>query len=84
MTDIQLVQILKQRLGEKEAESLVAFVDAKFKESNEHNLKKILATKEDIAKLDKQLSETKVEIMRWMFGIFAMLMLAVVGLYFKH
>jgi hypothetical protein len=49
-TDIQLFQILKQRIGEKEAESLVAFVDAKIKESNDGNLK-ILATKEDLLKL---------------------------------
>jgi hypothetical protein len=49
-TDIQLFQILKQRIGEKEAESLVAFVDTKIKENNETNLK-ILATKEDLLKL---------------------------------
>jgi hypothetical protein len=49
-TDIQLFQILKQRIGEKEAESLVAFVDAKIKESNDANLK-ILTTKEDLLKL---------------------------------
>jgi hypothetical protein len=49
-TDIQLFQILKQRIGEKEAESLVAFVDAKIKESNDANLK-IIATKEDLLKL---------------------------------
>ena len=47
MTDIQLFQILKQRLGDKEAEALVSFVDAKLKESNEQNLK-VLATREDV------------------------------------
>jgi hypothetical protein len=64
MTDIQLFQILKQRLGDKEAESLVAFVDAKLREGNEQNLK-VLATKEDIshvredmAKLETRLSQT--------------------------
>jgi hypothetical protein len=30
MKDIQLFQILKQKLGEKEAEALVTFVDAKI------------------------------------------------------
>lgn len=49
-TDIQLFQILKEKLGEKEAEALVNFVDSKLKENNEANLK-VLATKEDIAKL---------------------------------
>jgi dissimilatory sulfite reductase (desulfoviridin) alpha/beta subunit len=47
MTDIQLFQILKQRLGDKEAEALVLFVDAKLKENNEQNLK-VLATREDV------------------------------------
>lgn len=85
-TDIQLFQILKQKVGEKEAEALVNFVDSKIKEGNETNLK-VLATKEDIAKLkgdlEVKITETKVETMRWMFGIFLALMLAIVGLYFK-
>ncbi len=58
-SDIQLFRILKERLGEKEAESLVEFVDAKLKENNEAT-SKILATKEDLA-------NTKAEIIKWMF-----------------
>lgn len=87
MTDIQLFQILKQKLGDKEAEALVQFVDAKLKETNEQNLKS-LATKEDFAVMKGELrtaiEATKAEIMKWMFGAFAMLMLAIIGLYFKH
>ncbi len=76
-TDIQLFRILKERLGEKEAESVVDFVDAKLKENNEANLK-ILTTKEDLA-LTKQdlsaniaatntlLAATKAELIKWMF-----------------
>jgi hypothetical protein len=82
-TDIQLFQILKQKLGEKEAEALVTFVDNKLKESNESNMKTV-ATKEDILKLEVKIAETKVETIRWVFGFFVALMLAIVGLYFKH
>jgi hypothetical protein len=89
-TDIQLFQILKLKLGEKEAEALVTFVDNKIKESNENNLK-VLASKEDInllkieiAKLELKISESKVETLRWVFGFFVALMLAIVGLYFKN
>ena len=57
-SEIQLFQILKQKLGEKEAEALVEFVDSKLKENNESNLK-VLATREDIANLR---GEMKVEI----------------------
>ena len=46
-TDIQLFQILREKLGEKEAEALVSFVDNKIKDNNETNLK-VLATKEDV------------------------------------
>jgi len=89
-TDIQLFQILKLKLGEKEAEALVTFVDNKIKEGNDNNLK-VLATKEDIqllkldlAKLELKISESKVETLRWVFGFFVALMLAIVGLYFKN
>ena len=34
ITDIQLFQILKEKIGEKEAEALVNFVDYKLKENN--------------------------------------------------
>ena len=71
MTDIQLFQILKQKLGEKEAESLVQFVDSKLKESNDQNLK-TLATKEDIAKLEGKLTTaieaSKTDMIKWMFA----------------
>ena len=82
-TDIQLFQILKQKLGEKEAEALVSFVDAKIKESNEQSLK-VVATKEDIANLKTDIANSKVETLRWTFGFFITLMIAIIGLYFKH
>ena len=72
-TDIQLFQILKQKLGDQEAEALVNFVDSKIKENNENNLK-VLATKEDIhllkediSKLEIKISDVKAEIIKWMF-----------------
>ena len=71
-TDIQLFQILKQKIGEQEAEALVTFVDAKLKETNEANLK-ILSTKEDIANL-------KSEMLKWMIGLFVPLYLTTIGL----
>ena len=74
-TDIQLFQILKEKVGEKEAEALVTFVDANVKEANEQNIK-ILATKEDLA-------NAKTDMIKWFFGFFAALALMVIGLYFK-
>ena len=65
-TDIQLFKILKERLGEKEAEALVDFVDNKLKENNDVN-SKILATKEDIAVTRTLIADTKAELIKWMF-----------------
>jgi hypothetical protein len=75
ITDIQLFNALKQKLGEKEAEELVSFVrstvDEKLDEQIPH-----LATKEDLA-------NTKVEIIKWVFAFFITMILLIVGLYFK-
>ncbi len=69
-SDLQLFKILKERLGEKEAESLVSFVDAKLKENNDANLK-ILATREDlkeeIGATKVLIANTKAELIKWMF-----------------
>ena len=59
-TDIQLFQILKQKLGEKEAEALVSYVEAKLRDNNEQNLK-VLATKEDIAELKEDNAKVRIE-----------------------
>ncbi len=72
-SEIQLFQILKQKLGEKEAEALVEFVDVKLKENNEQNFK-VVATKQDISdtkdeirKLEIKMADTKADIIKWMF-----------------
>ena len=85
-TDIQLYEMLKQKLGSKEAEALVSFVDARMKEIYDQNLK-TLASKEDLKELELQLSvkiaESKTDIIRWVFAFFIPLMLAIIGLYVR-
>ena len=73
MSDIQLFQILKQKMGEQEAEALVTFVDHKIRDNNETNLN-VLATKGDIAELKVEMSnlevkiaDSKAEMIKWMF-----------------
>jgi hypothetical protein len=90
LTSIQLFQLLKNKLGEREVEALVDFMESKQKESNEAN-SKVLATKDDIVgikvelgKLETKIAENKTDIIRWVFALFIPLMLAVIGLYFKH
>ena len=81
-SDIQLFPILKEKLGEKEAEALVGFVDFKIKESNEINLKN-LGTKEDIAKLEGRLeakiADVKADMIKWMFIFWTSSILTTLG-----
>ena len=93
ISSLQLFQILKQKIGEKEAEALVDFVDYKVRENNENNLK-TLASKEDIhllkeelirveAKLETKIAETKTDMVKWLFSFFFALALMILGLYFR-
>ncbi|WP_293308783.1 hypothetical protein [Pedobacter sp. UBA5917] len=59
VTEIQLFQILKAKLGEQEAEQLVSYVKTEVK-SEFDNKREVLATKEDLA-------NSKADIIKWMF-----------------
>jgi hypothetical protein len=93
MASIQLFQILKARLGEREAEALVSYVDTTLKENNrvihETNLRTlatkedIFLVKEDIIKLEVKVAESKSDVIRWIFALFVTMMLAFIGLYLK-
>jgi len=92
MTTVSMesIQTLKAKLGNREAEAIVNYVNNKVKENNhemqEWNLK-ILATKEDLANvkgsLETKIAESKSDIIRWIFALFVTMMLAFIGLYLK-
>ena len=82
MSDIQLFQILKQKIGEQEAEALVSFVDGKIKDNNEINLN-ILSTKEDLLQLEIRLKDKLSDQFKWVIGVFLTLALMIIGLYLK-
>jgi hypothetical protein len=59
VSEIQLFQILKEKIGEKEAQSLIEFVETKIEK--EFDAKKdSLATKEDLANV-------RSDVIKWMF-----------------
>ncbi len=91
VSEIELFEVLAKELGREKAKSLVEYiehkVDKKFEDkaqifkddirSLKEYIDKSFATKEDIA-------NAKVEILRWTFGFFIAMILAIIGLYFKH
>lgn len=83
ISEIQLFNALKTKLGDKQAEELVSFVKVKVEnEINEQSSR--FSTKEDILKLETKLAETKVDIIKWVVGIFFALAMMIIGLYIKN
>lgn len=66
ISSIEMYNILKVKLGEKEAKALTEYVESKVENSIKKE-KDVLTTKEDLFKLEVKLSETKSEIIKWMF-----------------
>lgn len=83
ISEIQLFDALKGKLGDKEAEELVSFVKVKVEnEINEQSSR--FSTREDILNLETKLAETKVDIIKWVVGIFFALAMMILGLYIKN
>lgn len=66
VAEIELYEILKSKLGEKEAKSLVEYIETKVEKKFEEK-KDILATKIDIEKLKTEMQKMKADIIKWMF-----------------
>lgn len=82
ISEIHLYNILKAKLGEKEAEELVTFVKLKVENEIDEKSSKF-STKDDISKLETKLAETKVDIIKWVFSFFVAIALMIIGLYIK-
>jgi hypothetical protein len=80
VSEIKLYELLKAKLGEKEAEAFVHILEKKVDDKFE-DAKHTLATKEDIARLDIKIAETKVDLIKWMVGFWIAQMAAIIGLY---
>lgn len=70
INDIQLFNLLKGKIGEKEAEALVEYVRTSVSEETKQNMQ-VVATREfvkdEITQVRLELKEFKSEIIKWMF-----------------
>ncbi len=69
--ELKVYEIFKVKLGEKEAETVMEFLDSKAEEKINQK-KDIFLTKDD-----------KVDLIKWMVGFWIAQMAAIVGLYIK-
>jgi hypothetical protein len=73
VSEIKLYELLKTKLGEKEAEAFVEILEKKVDHKFE-DAKQTIASKEDLA-------NTKVDLIKWMVGFWIAQMAAIIGLY---
>ena len=66
VSQIDLYDILKAKLGEQEAKSLVSFVKTEVQEKI-NDQKDSLASKEDVNKLKIEIANTRADLIKWMF-----------------
>ena len=71
ISEIKLYELLKARIGEKEAEAFVQILETKV-DSRLQEKTQLFATKEDVAKLEGKMlasiAESKVDTIKWMIA----------------
>lgn len=75
VTTLELYDLLKLKIGDTEARTLVEYVDAKVEKELE-NKKDILATKKDIYELSEKMNSH----FKWLIGLFITQMAFVMGI----
>ena len=75
--ELKLYDLLKAELGTAEVQAIVEFVHAEVEDKS-----KILATKEDIYKLDVKIEQTKNDTVKWLFGFWITLVLLILANWF--
>ncbi|MEP7169530.1 MAG: hypothetical protein ABI855_09200 [Bacteroidota bacterium] len=66
VSEITLFNTLRAKLGEQDAQTIVEGIKQEVKNEFDYR-KENYASKEDISKLDVKISDTKAELIKWMF-----------------
>jgi len=75
VSEIELYELLKAKLGDKEAGAFVEILEKRVEKKFEE-AKLTLATKADV-------TQAKLDMVKWMVGFWIAQMAAIIGLYFK-
>lgn len=76
VSDISLFQILKDKIGEDQAKTLVEYIDTKV----DTKVEKAVDEKTDVLATKQDLAETKADIIKWMFIFWVGLLGAVIAI----
>ncbi|MBS1638605.1 MAG: hypothetical protein JST94_03310 [Bacteroidetes bacterium] len=68
ISEIKLYELLKAKIGEKEAEAFVQILESKV-DTRLQEKTQAFATKEDIARLETKIVESKVDTIKWLIGL---------------
>jgi hypothetical protein len=83
ITMTKLYELLAIKLDKEIAENLTNFIEQKISTELE-NKTAILATKEDLANTNLKISESKVDLIKWIFAFWITIVLMFIGLYLKN
>lgn len=76
--ELRAYEILKDKLGEEKAATLLGFAQEKFDEQ-----KDVFLTKDDKIDLISRMKDDKVDLIKWMVGFWIAQIAAILGLYLK-
>ena len=79
--ELKVYEIFKAKLGEREAEAIIEFIELKGKEKIEEK-KDVFMTKDDKIDLIEKMNRDKVEMIKWMFGFWITLVLLLLANWF--
>lgn len=79
VSEVELFQILKDKVGEQEAKTITEYIETKVEKQFELK-KEVLASKQDIADIKFEMANYKSEIIRWLFVFWTTQLIAMLGI----
>lgn len=67
VSELKLFELLKAKIGKEEAEAFLEILETRVNSRIDEKTN-VFATKEDIARLETKIAESKVDILKWMVG----------------
>jgi hypothetical protein len=75
---LKIFELLKEKIPEPEAKIITEAIEKSFEEAKE-----VLATKEDIRKLEEDMRKLEIRLIKWMFAFWAGTILTILLTFFK-